>query len=84
MALKSFVLKHFFIIKQSAKINTEYSLPASSDDDNTVLIIKSLLDHMIKLDQFVDMTLETLEERIKTQKMEGKIINKKLNDVDSF
>ena len=39
---------------------------------------------MIKLDQFVDMTLETLEERIKTQKMEGKIINKKLNDVDSF
>ena len=84
MSLRSFVLKHFFIIKQSAKTNTEYSLPASSDDDNTVLIIKSLLDHMIKLYQFVDMTLETLEERIKTQKMEGKIINKKLHDEDSF
>lgn len=40
--------------------------------------------HMIKADQFVDMTLETLEERIRTQEMEGKIINKKLHDVDSF
>ena len=40
--------------------------------------------HMTKVDQFVDMTLETLEERIRTQEMEGKIINKKLHDEDSF
>ena len=46
MALKSFVLEHFFKIKQSAKINTEYSLPAWSGDDNIVLIIKSVLDQI--------------------------------------
>ena len=45
MALKSFVLKHFFIIKQSAKINTEKSLPTLSGDDNTVLIM-TLVDQI--------------------------------------
>ena len=39
---------------------------------------------MIKVDVLVDMLFEVLEERIKTLEKQGKIVNKKVNDVDSF
>ena len=39
---------------------------------------------MIKADLFADMTLKALEERIRTLKMVGKIVNKEFNDADLY
>ena len=39
---------------------------------------------MIKVEVLLDIPLEALEEIIKTLKKEGKIVNKNLNDADSF
>ena len=46
--------------------------------------IEGIYDYLIKVDVLVDIALEALEERIKILEMEGKIVNKKFNDVDSF
>ena len=40
--------------------------------------------YMIKADLFADMTLKALEERIRTLKMVGKIVNKEFNDADLY
>ena len=43
IALKSFILEQFFVMKQIAKIDTGYSLRTASGDGNSALT-KSLLD----------------------------------------
>ena len=45
---------------------------------------KGFYDYMIKADLFADMTLKALEERIRTLKMVGKIVNKEFNDADLY
>ena len=40
--------------------------------------------HMIKVDILVNMPLDVLEKSIKTREMEGKIVNKNFNDVESI
>lgn len=39
---------------------------------------------MIKVDILVNMPLDVLEKSIKTREMEGKIVNKNFNDVESI
>ena len=46
--------------------------------------IERIYDFMIKVEVLLDIPLEALEEIIKTLKKEGKIVNKNLNDADSF
>ena len=49
-----------------------------------LLDTKVINDNLIKVDVFINMTLEALEEKIRTLEMEGKIVNKKFDNAGSF